>query len=410
MTGDPVAPMTAAIDGISLSESQYSKTIQAAVAFNLVEASGSTFCRCLEDWEIEIQQGRKWVVARCCRSIAPTELADEAIEAVHRFLDLLSIERRNHLVMQAPGDNQILLFRHDSGTEIQHRAVFNQKVSVTLDATVLDAEGHPVQLAATPALVWSPAFRYYRLSQSSTDLFEAYRNLFLALEALLHELCPKNGKEGEKKWLRRALNHVSTIVDLSRFAPPNKNPVAYIIGTQYEDTRVRLFHAGGSTSILPHGRIAYSRVSERYERLIALWEEIARQCASVRTVSGAVTNAGFRQIWEPLLQEFQVSFTEDLSPAHPEDTALSPLGLSCYDFQFYRYVGEIEPGKLEFNATVEDKALLSKKTVGRIGTTCQNTLVFVAFVEGGLMIENVDRLETRQFIRLNNTGLPRIRF
>ncbi len=52
--------------------------------------------------------------------------------------------------------------------------------------------------------------RYFRLSQSTTDLFDAFRNLYLALESILSTLEPvllrPNGRhEGEGAWVKRAL-------------------------------------------------------------------------------------------------------------------------------------------------------------------------------------------------------------
>lgn len=52
--------------------------------------------------------------------------------------------------------------------------------------------------------------RYFRLSQTTTDLFDAFRNLYLALESLLSTVEPMrmrpNGRpESEREWLNRAL-------------------------------------------------------------------------------------------------------------------------------------------------------------------------------------------------------------
>jgi hypothetical protein len=68
---------------------------------------------------------------------------------------------------------------------------------------------------ATPD--WHPSFRYFRLSQASDDLFDAYRNAYLALEAVLSDITPQklrpNGRrESERDWLtgRRAVARAET--------------------------------------------------------------------------------------------------------------------------------------------------------------------------------------------------------
>ena len=54
------------------------------------------------------------------------------------------------------------------------------------------------------ALEWDESLRYFRLSQATDDLFDAFRNLFLALESILSLKTPQQSEGSESKWLRRA--------------------------------------------------------------------------------------------------------------------------------------------------------------------------------------------------------------
>ena len=80
--------------------------------------------------------------------------------------------------------------------------------------------------------VWHESSRYYRVSESSTDLYDSFRNLYLAIEALLSDVVPPTTKpngnlEGDSEWLERALRLVGQTVDLSLCAPQSpKAPVA----------------------------------------------------------------------------------------------------------------------------------------------------------------------------------------
>lgn len=58
---------------------------------------------------------------------------------------------------------------------------------------------------------WHPSMRFFRMSQVTDDLFDAFRNVYLALESILSHLHPvrlrPNGRpaETESDWTRRAL-------------------------------------------------------------------------------------------------------------------------------------------------------------------------------------------------------------
>src|SRR5262249_18269 len=57
------------------------------------------------------------------------------------------------------------------------------------------------------------AFRFYRLSQVSDDLFDAFRNMYLAVELLLSAKYPK-GVEHEIDWLRASLVYLNARLPL----------------------------------------------------------------------------------------------------------------------------------------------------------------------------------------------------
>ena len=67
-------------------------------------------------------------------------------------------------------------------------------------------------------LAWHESMRYFRISQITTDMFDAFRNLYLALESLLSHIAPvrlrPNGRpdEGEGQWAKRALQAASVLL------------------------------------------------------------------------------------------------------------------------------------------------------------------------------------------------------
>ncbi len=77
-----------------------------------------------------------------------------------------------------------------------------------------DADGNLVPPVPTPPLAWHESLRYFRLSQTTDDLFDAYRNAYLALESILSSIAPQRtdaaGKvnEGESGYLKLAESHL----------------------------------------------------------------------------------------------------------------------------------------------------------------------------------------------------------
>jgi hypothetical protein len=66
-----------------------------------------------------------------------------------------------------------------------------------------DGAVRSAETGATPQ--WHESMRYLRMSETTDDLFDAFRNVYLALESLLNRLQPRTPGEGEGTWLKRAL-------------------------------------------------------------------------------------------------------------------------------------------------------------------------------------------------------------
>ena len=170
-------------------------------------------------------------------------------------------------------------------------------MDTSVEITLHDKRGNIIPEPPKPKVRWIPAFRYYRLSQASQDLFEAYRNLFLGFESVLNEICPKANNERETDWYKRALIDVNEKVPLSSFAPSgHSNPVAYLVGTLYEHNRCKLFHAKGQQNILPHNSPNPISVADAYETLIGLWRQIASEYYNIPRGGGVVTYGGFKTL------------------------------------------------------------------------------------------------------------------
>lgn len=125
-------------------------------------------------------------------------------------------------------------------------------------AEVRDTKGNLVSSDPEPDAKWHEGFRYFRLAQVTDDLFDAFRNSYLALEAMLSSIAAQRLKpdgrpaEREGDWFRRALGIASTHVDLYRYTVEGNPATAIddIFDEIYVKTRTAVFHAKAGRPVL----------------------------------------------------------------------------------------------------------------------------------------------------------------
>jgi len=178
-----------------------------------------------------------------------------------------------------------------------------------LHATFGGIGGGPPQ---PPPATWHSSMRYFRLSQTTTDLFDAFRNLYLAIESLLSTVEPMRMRatgrpdEGEGQWIERALltaaqrllDHNSGFV-LGRYLDPPTNAtgeiaVARVKADLYEADRTKVFHAkSGRLVALPQhdpDRAVIAGALARYGRFFT---ELAETVLGVRFLTSGLGLGGF---------------------------------------------------------------------------------------------------------------------
>jgi len=81
-----------------------------------------------------------------------------------------------------------------SDEEDRHLVRFSMSLTSTIrftaTVTVLGADGTPAPRSPEPVVSWQESMRYFRMSELTDDLFDAFRNVYLALESLLSKIEP----------------------------------------------------------------------------------------------------------------------------------------------------------------------------------------------------------------------------
>ncbi len=176
--------------------------------------------------EVEIQQKNPYVVVRSKGLNNPDILAEELYEVAQRGLDLLCISRIANLSIHRASDEHLIWWRESFQQILRVVCVYKLRSG----ASIMSSDAlHPQQ--------YHENLRYFRLSQITDDLSDAYRNMYLALELLVSSISPKRSNESELVWLKRVLK------DEANNIPDFPAVDEEIIREIYRDVRCRLFHA-----------------------------------------------------------------------------------------------------------------------------------------------------------------------
>ncbi|MFD1006762.1 hypothetical protein [Oceanisphaera ostreae] len=365
-------------------------------------------------WQVEFTEGAKDVVARTKQSIPYDLLHIEGFSAVQEALDVMSVKGISSISLGDPASSNVGVYERNGKYILFSYALIDFPMGIEMEVIQTDSLGNVIEQQKPLEPVWNESFRYYRLSQSSTDYFEAYRNLFLALEALLNSLFPKNKSEGEGAWLKRSLSEVNKKVSLRYFTPTGKeDPVEYIIKTQYKDVRCQLQHAKFPNSQLPHSSLTPIKVKNAYSNLVAIWMQIAGDYYNVPMEGGIITNTGFYSVLDGVFNKgVDVYFSPDNTKPSGGDVEVSPILDKVFKLDSSKYIGQVSPGIVRVIASEELKASDSsyERYIHRICSGYSGEINSVCYIESGLMISGVDIWESIQDFRLVNTCKPKVEF
>jgi hypothetical protein len=159
---------------------------------------------------VSIRQGAPFATVSLVRPLHQEEAVSEAWRVLQEALDVFAA-RGQATLQTAEGDCTYFVWVTSGASyELVFVDTIDAPWSVNMNMT-MSAEGAGTVVSA-PASAPSPpprhpALRFYRLAHTSADLFDAFRNAYLALECLASEALPKTNKyEAEVDWLMRVLD------------------------------------------------------------------------------------------------------------------------------------------------------------------------------------------------------------
>ncbi|MBL8297926.1 MAG: hypothetical protein JNN30_06190 [Rhodanobacteraceae bacterium] len=260
-----------------------------------------------ENWKAELREGVPFI---CVRGETPSTSSRENIvrqthEVAENALDILAVEDRQALIIQNPMDGVVWrVGEHGLKIDLSTSIVF-ATAGLPLKLVVRDAAGNVLpDIQYTPP-AYNNAFRYFRYSQAASNVFDAYRNMFLALECLLDHIDGKQHGDNETGWLGRALTSAVQQhgCDLAPFSKSTAtDPVQSFLDSHYSAVRCALFHSKSSVSnsLRPGSLDSREQVLHQLLLVQGLVEHILKSMAGVRLTTSGFTHSGFGHFLEKL--------------------------------------------------------------------------------------------------------------
>lgn len=265
----------------------------------------------------------KWILVKLARQVPPAELLTTALTEANVALDLVG-RHGPFLELDAPSSDHLLWWRNPSG-QARLRAVH----LTFFAAPRFHATGRAVRADGTEAPPegpppWHPSLRFYRRAHLTDDPIERFRHIYLAIENLLSEVCPKPSNEGEPAWLQRGL--LQQGIDCSAVLPSaalTTDAVEHVVTLIYKQARLPAFHAKhGRYLLLPADTKALTDAAMACEVALRLLRAIAASVGQ-RLGGSFVHQHGFEMMTQRFAEGARIQFSADTRVFDPDDAAFS---------------------------------------------------------------------------------------
>jgi hypothetical protein len=212
---------------------------------------------------LEISPGLPFVICSFRGAASHLEALEIGGALIQEGLDLLSITGIADLATRNITDEYFVWWKHGGVRTACVVSTTTLSFSVPAIKMTIRTEAGGVSSSRQTPPTYHAAYRFYRLSQTSDDLFDAFRNMYLAFELLLSTRYPKLKENA---------------------------PVEIVIQSISTHTRLPLFHAkNGKTYFAPYHSVSDSDavgtslmlLTSLVLRMAEKWEQSRRQGGGV---------------------------------------------------------------------------------------------------------------------------------
>lgn len=296
----------------------------------------------LDGWITTVVAGERAVVTRGPSNAKNfAETLDLATGMANRGLDYLSVTGRADCAIREASDDCLVWWRDRvaGGVIVRCRMVptLSTDLRMTMHATVTDSNGVVQPSPPPPSPMIHDAFRFIRMSRTADDLYDSYRNLFLAFECLLSDIRPQQRRLGQRRlfgllppdpnrplesetaWFKAALAAAETLAPLDDMTPDDvTNHKKWIYKHMYEKQRCALMHAKQGRSggyFLPQGQVDRGDLIDSMGKLSWYIGILIEAHLRVRRDRGTFMSAFMKgELSKSVLREHEVVLSNDPQP------------------------------------------------------------------------------------------------
>ena len=385
--------------------------------FSLDRATKLELCQSMDGWSITVGKASKQLIVEGPEELDNYEDAFAAsLERAQAALDLLAATRGLGFNIEEVDSDHVVWWTKDGDIYMRDVTVADLHFVLTVGGTVTGADGTPVSAIPDPVIPWHESMRYFRLSQTTQDLFDAYRNLYLAVESLLSKIVPPipggSGKaEQEGRWLRRALDVIHpSIIDFSTYLPHSSlDPVSDIIDDLYVDTRSKLFHSKPDRNyLLPHAAEGREAVLESFQRLGRFYCDMLQNQFGIRRPTSGISDFAFKFVGAV---DRVIQLSDDQTPADVKDKIINPSGRASFSIPTHQVPDEGLPGIVSWLGEIPAVEVFQHmKTINRMGLFDGENLIVISEHRPGLELTGVSVYQIKISIRRVNQEYVKFRF
>lgn len=333
----------AQLDGINLGTDR--ADIVAGAALRLSKASRLSYrWTDANNAEVFLQIAKPFVVVMLPQADRDTVLAT-AFDTAQQALDVVAAQGLDDLTTPGAHEGDLDWWKQDGRVTLRWHVVSPISFGMTATLTVGGPAGSAQAGASLPRHEWHEAIRYFRFSQTTNDLYDSYRNMYLAFESLLSTIeAPQQRRSGsfepDRGWIRRAYSNpkLTDLIDAA-VGPGSLDPPEAFYQDLYAAHRCALFHAKAtSASILPGSYGTRVRVTQALQRLSRIVLVLLDRLHGISRQGGAMTPYAFQRYGTASGRGLKIAVTEnDADPTNPidyqrttvfSDLATRPLGPS----------------------------------------------------------------------------------
>lgn len=376
-----------------------------SLLFLATPASTTGIVHLAGDTEVEVRKDLSAAVVRGIPGSDYESVMALAPELTNRGLDIFSITGQDRLALDDMRRMHIAWWPSREGLIVRFWCSAIMVLAVNGTGEVRRPNGELKISGAEPPVPWQESMRYFRMSELTDDLFDAFRNMYLALESLLNYIEPilLNDKgrpaESDGVWFKRALRKASSNIDLTQFARNRtSDPVHAIYDELHNQIRNRVFHAKSVMQpFLPQSLVERDRVLEAKIRYTRLYLVLSKESFGSRFPSGGLSfsTAAVQASLTAVTRDWRVAVTSDSGTTDTAAEAVSPNGEPYVALPASQFC---DPHDGEFKAIIA-RAAVEQITrvipsVGRVvSVDSDEEPRLISSLEGRLSLTGFDRCE-----------------